>query len=341
MIAPIRTIATVYDAAPANAAADEAPLLRVFWHLARLAEIDDQTEPLPHALAELVGTAHRLDVALAELRALAGVRDVTRARSTASSSDWRTSPADSASCANGCCACRRKAARYPGPHLAPALHGNGESSSAAPSADLVAPVERILALIDDDLRRYAIPQARRTFLHLSLCIAGALHDPGETGASLHARPDERRRLNRRLRRELRDIVARLRRARRPHRRAGRRRARPSRRGIAMALTRVAAARRRGTDRRSRATTSAACTAPSPRDAWHRADATPFRSPSSASTPGAGAACIRSSSPACVATRASRRRRGLVLAERSRRRPTGSAAAEAAQLGPHTRDTRSR
>jgi hypothetical protein len=202
MIAPIRTFAPVGDAASADAAADEAPMLRVFWYPLDSAEIDDQTEPLPHALAELVGAAHRLDVALGELRALAGVRDVT---GSIDSIEFRLE-----NFAGRLGELRERllrlpahAARHPSSHLAPARPGNG---SAAPNADLVAPVERILALIDDDLP-LRDPQARRTFLHLSLCIAGALHDPGDTGASLPGGPDERRRLNRRLRREIRDIVA--------------------------------------------------------------------------------------------------------------------------------------
>jgi len=205
MIAPIRTFAPVDDAAPADAVADEAPLLRVFWYPLDSAEIDDQTEPLPHALAELVGAAHRLDVALGELRALAGVRDVT---GSIDSIEFRLEnfAGRLGELRERLLRLPAQAARYPGPHLAPAPHGNGGASLAAVSADLVAPVERILAVIDNDLP-LRDPQARRTFLHLSLCIAGALHDPGETGASLHARPDERRRLNRRLRREIRDIVA--------------------------------------------------------------------------------------------------------------------------------------
>ncbi len=212
MIVPIRSIAAAAsagDAVPSAGASDLPALLRVFWYPLDSAEIDDQIEPLPHSLADLVGATHRLDMALGELHAMAARRDLSQ---SIESIEFRLE-----NFAGRLGELRERlvnllieAALHPARR--PLSNGsagqNGDAKAPASlGAQLVGPIERLLALIDDDLP-LRDPRARRTFLHLSLFVDGAMCDPSDAGASARAHPDERRRLNRLLRQEVRGIAAR-------------------------------------------------------------------------------------------------------------------------------------
>jgi hypothetical protein len=157
------------------------PLLCVFWYPLDSADLDDPSARRGHLGAELVGAAQRLDMALAELREAAQVRDLWRSIERV---EFRLE-----NFAGRLCELRER------------LLG------LRAEAEIAAAVERILALIDDDLPVRDLA-ACRTFLHLSVRAAGGLRDPRHAAARLRRRPDERRRVNRRLRQELGDTVTR-------------------------------------------------------------------------------------------------------------------------------------
>ena len=195
----LRSAAAVAPAERAARRADgEPPLLRLFWYPMDSADIDDEADRGRHLAAELVGAAQRLGLALDELRAATSARDLSRSldRLEFRLENFATRLSD---LRERLLRLFSEAAQHPAAPSPRRPPGHPGRPHATLGSQLAAPVEDILALIDDELP-VRDPRARRSYLHICL-------DDGAAPRNRRDAATHRRRLNRHLRSELGDLAA--------------------------------------------------------------------------------------------------------------------------------------